>query len=360
MTRPTVMEINLKNLEYNVTQIRKILPGNTKIMPIIKAEAYGTYVNRQIDFLNQFDIVGVAIVEEGVYLRKLGFKKDIFVLNQPAKEEIPDIINHNLIIGISSDSFLESLGKEKADVKVHIEIGTGMGRTGIKPSRVKEYVQKIKQYHTINIDGIYTHLSSADCDINYTKKQIRSFKEAIKDLKSDGINIRYIHAFASSGILNFKEQEFNLVRPGIILYGYLPDESLKEKIDLKPIAKLKSKITLLKTVPKDCSIGYSRSFITKRETKVATIPIGYADGYKRVLSNKGEVWIKGKRAPIIGKVCMDSIMVDVTDIEDVKTGDEVILFDDKNITVEEVANWCDTISYEILSCINGRVPRIVK
>ena len=360
MSRPTVMEISLENAKYNIEKIKEKLPSNTEIMPIIKAEGYGTYLNRNIDFLNMFSIVGVAIVEEGVFLRKMGYKGEIFVLNQSYKEEIPDIIENDLSIGISSDSFIKELGKEKSNVKVHIEIGTGMGRTSIKPERVEEYVSNINKYKNIKIEGTYTHLSSADCDIEYSKSQIQSFKKAIKTMKDLNLNLKYIHAFASSAILNFKEPEFNLVRPGILLYGYLPDKCFEGEIDVKPIATLKSRVTLIKTVPENFSIGYSRSFITKRKTKVATIPIGYADGYKRVLSNKGYVFINNKKAPIIGKVCMDSIMADITEIENVNTGDEVILFDDKNITVDEIAELCGTINYEILSSITARVPRVFK
>ena len=227
-----------------------------------------------INFLNNFNIVAVAIVDEGVFLRKIGYKKDIFVLNQPDTEEIEKIIDNNLIVGISSDHFVDDLGKFKEEVKVHIEIGTGMGRTGVHPKRTEEYIDKIKKYPNIIIDGIYTHLSSADIDPEYTKKQLKSFDIAVEIAKSKVSTIRYIHSEASTGILNFNDEKYNLVRPGLIIYGYYPDDSFKGKIDLRPvITKFYSKITLLKEVPENFSIGYSRSFITKRKTKVATIPI---------------------------------------------------------------------------------------
>lgn len=360
ITRATVMEIDLKNFEYNVSQIKKKLENDVKIMPVIKANAYGTYINKVNKVLNQFDIVAVAIVDEAVELRKQGYDKEIFVLNQPYKTEIEKIVKYNISIGISSDSFLEELGKIDKQLVVHIEIGTGMGRTGINPVRTKEYIDKVKQFKNIKIEGIYTHLSSADCDFDYTNKQIEGFEKAVTVAKENLDTLKYIHASASNGILNFPRAQYNLVRPGMILYGYKSCDDMEEKINLKPVCKLKSKITYLKEVEKGISIGYSRSFITGRKTKVATIPIGYADGLKRALSNTGEVVINGKKAPIIGKICMDSFMVDVTDLENVTVGDDVYIWDNEVITVDEIAQICKTINYEIISTISDRVPRVYK
>ena len=356
--RPTVMEVNLENFKYNIESIKSKLSRGTKIMPVIKANAYGTYINTRLDILNEFDIVAVAIVDEGEKLRNLGYKKEIFVLNQPDVDEIDTIIKNHLTIGISSSEFVKCLGKRKEPVKVHIEIGTGMGRTGIHPDRTAEYIDIIKDYKNICIEGIYTHMSSADSDDEYTKKQIKSFDKAINIAKEKLGEIKYIHAGASNGLINFPEAHYNLVRPGIIMYGYESGEGILDKIDLKPVCKLRSKITLLKNVKAGTSIGYSRSFVTEKETKVATIPIGYADGLRRDLSNVGEVVINGKKVKIIGKVCMDSFMADVSNIENVKIGDNVWIWDNENLTLEEVARKCDTINYEIMSTISERVPRV--
>lgn len=357
ITRPTVMEVDLKNFEYNIEQIKKKVGKDVEIMPIIKANAYGTYINTQLETINKFNIVGVATVDEGEDLRKIGYEKEIFVLNQPSITEIDKIIYNNLIIGVSSNSFIEELGKHKEKVKIHIEIGTGMGRTGINPNRSEEFVNKVLEYKNIIIDGIYTHLSSADIDDEYTKKQLNSFKNAVEKIKSKVATIRYIHSAASNAILNYKESHYNLVRPGMIMYGYESGENVYNKIDLKPVTTLKSKIVLLKEVKEGTSIGYGRSYITSKDTKVATIPIGYADGFRRSLSNRWYVYINGKRANIIGKICMDSFMADVTDIPNVKQNDEVIIWDNENITLDEIAKQCDTINYEILSTISKRVPR---
>lgn len=360
VTRCTVMEVDLEAFKHNINQIKNKVGTKVDVMPVIKANAYGTFINTRIDILNSFNIVAVATVDEGVFVRKLGYEKDIFVLNQPYITEINKIIEFNLIVGISSDLFLEELGKVNNIVKIHIEIGTGMGRTGINPTRIEEYVSKIKEKNNIIIDGIYTHLSSADIDEEYTNAQLNSFDKALEYCKENVETLRYVHTAASNAILNFENSYYNLVRPGMIIYGYDSMEGATEKLNLKPTCKLKSKVIMTKTVKEGISIGYGRSFITYRETKIATIPIGYADGLRRSLSNEWYVLINGKKAPLVGKICMDSIMVDVTDIENVETGTDVMIWDNENITLDEIAEKCNTINYEILSTISPRVPRIFK
>ena len=356
ITRPVVMEINLKNFEHNMSCIREKIGEGVAMMPVIIANAYGTYLNKRLDVLNQYEIVAVANVDEGVFVRNLGYEKQIFVLNQPFETEIDKIIAYDIIVGISSYDFADQLGKTGKPVRVHLEIGTGMGRTGVHPFRIDKYIEHLPA--NIKVEGIYTHLSSADIDDTYTKKQLKSFNAAVNTAKEMLGDIKYIHAAASNGIVNYPDSHFNLVRTGIIMYGYASAEDTLDQIDIKPIATLKGKITFLKTVAANTSIGYSRSYITQRESKVATVPLGYGDGFRRTFSNGWEVLVKGKRVPIIGKVCMDSFMVDVTDIEDVALGDEVIIWDNENITVEQLAERCDTINYEILCTIGDRVPRV--
>lgn len=354
ITRPTKMVINIDNFKHNIEVIKSKLNNGANIMPVVKANAYGTYLNTRLDVLNMFDIVAVATVDEGVYIRELGFKKDIFVLNQPYFEEIEKIIKSDLTIGISSDSFAKKLGEYNEKIKVHVEIGTGMGRTGINPSRVEEYINKLPQ--NVIVEGVYTHMSSADNDKEYTEKQLKSFDYAVEQAKKL-VDLKYIHAAASNAIFNFNDSHYNLVRPGMIMYGYDSDEETCKDIDLKPVATLKSKVTFLKTVKAGTSIGYNRSYITDKETKVATIPIGYADGFRRCLSNKGKVLINGKLVSIIGKICMDGFMADVTELDNVNVGDDVFIWDNETITLDELAKQCDTINYEILSTISNRVPR---
>lgn len=220
------MEVNLENFKHNVKAIQSKLSNETRIMPVIKANAYGTYINTRLNILNEFDIVAVAVSDEGEELRKIGYEKEIFVLNQPDVDEIDKIISNNLTIGVCSTGFVKALGKQKENIKVHMEIGTGMGRTGIHPDRTEEFIDLVQKYKNIEIEGIYTHMSCADTDYEYTKKQINSFGKAVEVAKRKLPNLKYIHSAASNGLINFPEAHYNLVRPGIILYGYESGEGI--------------------------------------------------------------------------------------------------------------------------------------
>lgn len=358
MSYNAILEVNLSNFKHNYNEIKNILNKDIEIMPILKDNAYGTYINTKIDLLNELNIkiIGVAKVYEGVAMRKLGFDKEIFILNQPLDSEIPEIAKYNLTIGCGSIEYLTKLRNFPANFNIHIEIGTGMGRTGIRPSRVPEYINEVKKSSNITITGIYTHFSCSDCDENYTKKQINSFNQALEITKSEITTLKYIHTCNSAGILNYPEAHFNLVRPGILLYGHYPVEELKNKIQLKPVTKLKAKISFTKEIPTGSCISYGKTFTTNTDSKIATVTIGYADGVRRTLSNKSNVIINGKTAPIVGTICMDCFMVDVTDI-DVKVNDDVFIWDNENITIEDIAGICNTINYEILTGISQNVYR---
>ncbi|MGN1299100.1 MAG: alanine racemase [Candidatus Scatovivens sp.] len=350
-----ILEIDVNELKNNIKKIKKYCGKGITIMPIIKANAYGTYINQNIDLIKDFEIVGVANSKEGEFLRKIGFENEIFILNQPYEEELETIFENDLIIGISSKEFVKEVNKYNKLIKVHLEIETGMGRTGIFYDELDDFINSLGD--NIKVEGIYTHFSCADTNIDYTEKQLSIFNKSI--IKAEKLlgNIKYKHAAASNGILNIKNSHFNMIRPGIILYGYESCENLYAKIDVKPIAKLKCRINYIKEVEKGESISYGGTFITNKKTRVATIPIGYGDGIRRQLSNKGNVVINGKKAKILGTVCMDSIMVDISEIENVKVGDYAYIWDNQNITLEEIAKQCDTINYEILCNISSRVER---
>lgn len=351
----TIMEVNLDNFLYNVNKIKEYTSNKT-IIPVIKANAYGTYINERIDIVNIFDIVAVARVSEGVSLRKNGYKKDILILNQPYYEEIEDIIKNNLTIGLSNYEFLELLIKNNKKVKIHLEIETGMNRTGINPKEIDIFIDKIKSSKNIIVEGVYTHLSSADYDINYTNKQLSIFKECIEILKQE-FNLKYIHSSASNGLLNFDDGVSNAIRPGIILYGYESFKGVYNIINLKPVCKLKTKIIFLKDVGKKESIGYSRKHKTTKKTRIATIPIGYADGLTRNFAKKGYVIVNNKKAKILGNICMDSSMIDVSDI-DAKLNDDVYIWDNKNQSLDDIAKIMGTINYEVMCNISNRVIRV--
>lgn len=356
--RATIMEIDRKKFQKNMENIQNYVGAKT-LMPVIKANGYGTCVNKSLNLINQYEIVAVAIVDEAIQLRQTGYSKEIFVLNPPAKSEIKNIIDYNVTIGISDLSFAKELIDSRNKVKVHLEIETGMNRTGIKLDELEDFIKTIKDTN-IEVDGVYTHLSSADFDEDYTRMQLSKFKDAVEIVKEKFPNIRYIHSSASNGLLNYPEDVSNTVRPGIIMYGYESYEGVKDQINIEPIAKLKTKIIHIKEVEKGEAIGYSQKFVAQRPMKVATIPIGYADGLRRELSNKGKVVVNGYLAPILGNVCMDSCMIDITNIDDVNIEDDVYIWDNEVQTLEDIAQLCDTINYEILSTISARVPRVFK
>lgn len=351
--RPTILEVNKKEFKNNVKKIKDY--SKKEIMPVIKANGYGTYINKELDILNMFNIVGIAVVDEGVELRNIGYKKDILLLNQASIDEIDDILNNNIIVGLSSMEFLNHIGDKS--LRVHLEIETGMNRTGIKLNELETFINEVKKYKNVIVEGIYTHLSSADFDTNYTNKQLDIFNKAVMIVKNSFDTIKYIHSQASNGLLNYKDDNTNIVRAGIIMYGYDSFLGANELIDFKPICKLKTKITFIKEIDEGEKVSYSQKFTANKKLKVATIPIGYADGLRRELFNKGEVVINGKRAKIIGTICMDSCMIDITNI-DAKIGDTVYIWDNKIITLDEVAEKCNTINYEIISTISNRVKRI--
>ena len=350
-----ILEINKEEFNNNILKIQEYVGDDITIMPIIKSNGYGTYINKNLELIKEFEIVGVANADEGEVLRKIGYTNEIFVLNQPDKSEIETIIKNDLTIGISEIEFVKMLNQYSDKIKVHLEIDTGMGRTGIQSEMVNEFIGLLGE--NIKVEGIYTHFSVADCDLEYSQKQLESFNSAIEEAQKLLEELKYKHSGASSGILNLRESYFNMVRPGIMCYGYKSCGDMYEKIDVKPIAKLKCKITYIKDIEEGTSIGYGRTFISDSKMKIATIPIGYADGLRRELSNKGSVVINGKKAKILGLVCMDSIMVDISQIDNVKVGDYAYIWDNEIITLEEVASQCGTINYEILCNISDRVKR---
>ena len=229
------LEVNTQNIIYNINAIKKYVGNNVDIMPIIKDDAYGTEINNRLDIFEKTNIkiLGVAIVDEGIKLREAGYKGDIFILNQPLKDEIPAIYEYNLIIGVGSIDFLNDLGEFGKDIKIHIEIGTGMGRTGIRPAKINQYIETAKKYSNIIIDGIYTHFSCSDCDKEYTQKQIQSFNLALDIAKAEIPTLRYIHCCNSAGVIDFPEAHFNLVRPRFYYICLLSCRIFKRKNRIK-------------------------------------------------------------------------------------------------------------------------------
>jgi alanine racemase len=366
--RPTIAQIDLDALAFNFRQLQKRVPKGVKILAVVKADAYGhgaLPISHKLEKLG-VEYLGVAIGEEGVELRKGGVKAPILVLGGIHGGDIEKIVRFNLTPVVFHREALKSISKVaqrgKRKVKVHLKVDTGMGRLGVPLPLWPDFLKEITHFPKVEIEGILSHFSMMS-EEDYTKHQWNQFLGAVKCAEELGIHCKYLHMASSAMLTASSHYSGSLVRPGIMLYGAHPSPVLKNLIHLKPVMTLKTRIHFLKSVPSGFRISYGGTFVTRRESLIATLPIGYADGYSRTLSNRGEVLVHGKRAPVIGKVCMDFIMVDVTDIPKVSLGDEVVLIGSQGkemITAEEIADRMNTISYEVFCSIGKRVPRIYK
>ncbi|MDR3185428.1 MAG: alanine racemase [Christensenellaceae bacterium] len=364
MNERTYVEINLNNLRHNVIAAMKKTQG-CNIMAIVKAEAYGhgsVIVSQNID-----DLVthfGIAIPEEGIELRKAGITKPILILGIAAPDSYQDIIEYSLTASISTleaATALSSLALAKGScVPVHIAVDTGMSRIGFLISEM-ETISKLFQLKGIKVTGIFTHYACADetCK-TYSKKQLHVFNSFLTFFKSNNLDVGIRHISNSAGIIEFDDQHFDMVRAGIMIYGLYPSKEVSKSFILKPVLSWIARISHIKTLRSGHGVSYGATHITTKETRIATIPIGYADGYPRALSSKGKVLINGKFAPILGRVCMDQFMVDVTEIDNVDIGTSVTLIGvdgDNSISVEDLADAAYSFNYEFVCGIAKRVPR---
>jgi len=369
LLNPMWAEINIDNLIFNINQI-KSKAKNSEIIGVVKANAYGHGAIEVSKILidNGIKKLAVANVVEGIELRENGIDASIMLLGLSTNLSIASILKYNLEPTVSSYEFASILNEEakKANkvVNIHIAIDSGMGRIGFRNKEKSiEEIKKIFLLSNINVESIFSHFSTADSkDKSYSYEQINIYNEILAKLEARKINIPKKNLSNSAAIIDLEETHFNYIRPGIILYGYYPsDEVRKKNFEIKPVLTWKTKVMYIKEVEENQYIGYNKSYKTSRKTKIATIPVGYADGYSRGLSNKGKVIINGKFAPIIGNICMDQFMVDVTDIDDITLEDEVILLGssgDIKFDADDMAKLLNTISYEILCLIGRRAPRI--
>lgn len=355
--RSTQMIVDLKSIKENIINIRKYVGNNVEIMPVVKANGYGTHLNYCPDILNEFNYVAVALLDEAIILRKNGYLNDIFILYPLSKDEIEIAIQENFIV--NGSNIFEIKDTFEKPIRVHVEIETGMGRVGVQEKNINEYIRKLNNNPNVLVDGIFTHLSSSK-NKEFSLKQINQFEEVVKVFSDHNINPKYKHICCSGGLVNYKDYIYNMIRVGLLIYGYYPNESIKGKIDLKPSMCLKTNISFLKKVDVGDTIGYNRNFVAKRKSLIATIPFGFADGLIGMETGLPCVIIRGQLAKIVG-ICMDNMMIDVTDIAEVKIGDEVYIWDNDKITIDEVGEWCNGIcNYEVMASISERVPRILK
>lgn len=362
MIRGAVSQIDLNALEHNFKVIKKITE-NLPTMAVVKADAYGhgaVNISKRLSVLG-VDYLAVAFTDEAIKLRDSGIKDKIIVLFD---NEIEDLFKYDLIPVIFDKRFAYYLSREaerrNRKIPVHIKIDTGMGRLGLSVENALFEIVEMANLKGIHIEGVMSHLSDADnSDSPFSRYQIETFKKIKDDLLEKGMKIKYFHLANSSAILSLPESYFDAVRPGLMLYGYSAIKGTKDL--LKPVMKVKTELIAVRRMKSNKPISYGRSFITKRDSLIGIIRLGYADGFSRALSNISYVLIKGKRVPVVGTICMDLTMVDLTDIKDVSEKDEVVIIGGQGsefIGADEIASWAKTIPYEVLLSLGGRALRI--
>ena len=362
--------IDLDAIEYNIEKMKENLPEDTKLIVVAKADCYGHGALQTTSLLSLKEYVwgfAVATLDEAIVLRRGGITKPILVLGCIFPEQWIDALENNIRITVYTEELTKVLSdlavKIGRKAYVHVKLDTGMGRIGFTPGKEgADKIEEISKLPNIVMEGLYTHFSKADeGDKSYTMKQMEAYTWMKEELTGRGITFSYYHCCNSAGIIDLKGAGQNLSRAGICTYGMYPSEEVhKENVDLKPALELISHVAFVKWVDEGEMISYGGTYVTKRRTKIATIPVGYGDGYPRSLSNKGYMLIHGKKAPIIGRVCMDQCMVDVTEIEDVKFGDEVVLVGrdgDEYLSVETLSRLSDRFNYEFVCLMGKRIPR---
>jgi len=359
----TTAEINLRALSRNLEVVRQ-KTGNREILAVVKADAYGHGALRTARHLVRKGVskLGVAYASEGIELRESGIDVQIVVFFE--RDNLEAMMEYGLtpvLYDLKTAKRLASLARRRnLSYPVHIKVDTGMGRVGMSVQSAEPEIRKIASLSNLNLEGIMSHFSDADLqDKQFAYHQLRSFRKLVSSLSKKGIRFRYSHMANSAAVLTMPEAHFNLVRPGLMLYGY----GCCEKERLMPAMKIKSRIIMLKKVPPGTPISYGRTFITQKTSIIATIPVGYADGYSRKLSNNGQVLVNGRAAPVVGRVCMDTIMADLTEIPGVNYSSEVVLMGKQGrsrITADDIAEKTGTIAYEVLTSVGRRVKRIYR
>ncbi len=337
-------------------------------MAIVKANAYGHGAIETAQSLARQGIrqFAVASLDEGITLRQAGLSESIVVLGALFEEQVPDLIAHRLTPVVSDGRILPALAKavrsQQVPYSIHLKVETGMGRLGFSPEELLAVLDNPLLHNPLRVEGIMTHLADADgADSAFTERQLAEFYAILEKIRRRGLTFPLVHAANSAAIVRFPGAHFSLVRPGIMLYGYHTLPASIPDPDLRPVLSLHTTVAQLRTIPQGSSVSYNGTFVAQRQTRIAVLPIGYADGYSRQLSHRGSVLIQGCRVPIVGLVCMDMIMVDVTDLAPVQVGETVTLIGqqgEESIWADEVAGWIGTIPYEVLCGIGSRVPRI--
>lgn len=367
--RHTKAEINLDKLSYNYKQVRNTLSSSTKFMGVVKADAYGhgaVEVGRHLE-AQGIDFLAVAVLDEAIELREAGVSCPILLFSPIEPETIPVAIDNNIAITVFSEEIAEAVNTHanelRKKVSIHLKIDSGMGRIGARSKEEALKIVQLMQSDYIDFEGIYTHFAEAENTSNpdYTHKQYAFFVSVIDFLKEEGVTFTLHHCANTAATLLYPDYHMDMIRTGISLFGYHPDQSLEDKIDLKPIMKISTQAAAIKQLNRGETIGYGRSYSTYQDEKIATITIGYADGIPRELSNRWFLTSKGEKAKIVGRICMDQMMVEVTHIPDFTKDDELVFIGDPKAghpSIYTMAEMTDSFHYEILCGIGKRIPRV--
>ncbi len=371
-------EIDLSAIRWNFEQLRRLAAGRlparssggvrdrSGILAVVKADAYGHGMIPTARLLahSGADFLGVSDVREGIFLRERGIRGRILLMENAFPEDAPLICRYGLIPTICAWELAQSLDKAAArmrkKISVHVKIDTGMGRLGVRQQEAEDFIRRLQQLRRLTIEGIGTHFPLADTDAEFTRRQIAYFERLVDALRRQ-CPIPYVHAANSMGLAGYRSRVLNLARPGLMLYGLYPRPGLRRKIELVPAMQVKARIIYLKDVEKGRGISYGHTFVAPRRMKIATVAIGYSDGYFRSLSNRAGVLVAGRRCRVVGNVTMDQIMVDVTQAGKVSVGQEAVLVGRQGrqiISADELAEQAGTISYEVVCNLGNRLPRI--
>ncbi len=365
--RPTWAEIDLDAVRYNLASVKGLISRDVNVMAVVKADAYGHGILPVSRALCEegVDYLGVATVDEAISLREGGLTVPILVLGSVLKSEARAAMKEDITLTLADRHLLDivrEIAREMDTVqKVHVKVDTGMGRLGPWYTEAAELIRTAAAMPEIEIEGIYSHFSSAGRDKMITEWQIEAFDTVLNEAEKVCNDLKYRHISNSIGLVDWSRSHFDMVRSGIMLFGVYPKPEFRKCLELRPVMSLKTRIVFLKEVPAGRSVSYGRTYITQNPTRIATLPIGYADGYGRILSNRAHALVKGQEAMVVGMVTMDQTMLDVGHVFDVNIGEEVVLIGSQggtHISVEKVAKEAGTIPYEVLSAITKRVPRV--
>ena len=366
----TWAEIDTDALKHNFNEIRRTVKPSSKVLAVIKADAYGhgyEEVAKELIACGA-DYFAVACSDEGKQLRKAGITLPILILGASPEEDDEDLINYSIMPTVFSYEHAAALSAKACklgkDIKIHIKLDTGMSRigyvAGVDDEALTDEIIKISELPNLYIEGIFSHFSTSDeYDKSYTLMQFDRFMKVCDLIEKKGLKIPIRHIANSAAIMMYPETHLDMVRAGIILYGLYPsDEVDRKKLDLKPVMSLKSKITMVKTLDAGRGVSYGKTYITGHRTKVATVPVGYADGYTRLLSGRAKMTVNNTLVPVIGRICMDQCMIDVTSVNNINTGDEAVVFGSEAVTADDLAKWMGSVNYETVCMISKRIPRV--